>query len=88
MTLSFYISLFITLIAALLGIAFYTLLERKVLGYIQIRKGPNKVSLIGIPQPLADALKLFTKEQAKPSLANSTPFLFAPILRLILALIL
>ena len=85
MTISFIISILISLVIALLAIAFYTLLERKILGYFQTRKGPNKVRLIGIPQPLADALKLFLKEQNMPSEANILPFIISPILSLVLA---
>lgn len=88
MPLSFTLSTLITFLLILLGIAFFTLLERKVLGYIQIRKGPNKVGIIGLPQPFADALKLFIKEQAHPSITNYTPFYVAPLLRLFLALFL
>lgn len=88
MPISFILSTLIIFILTLLAIAFFTLLERKILGYIQIRKGPNKVGIIGLPQPFADALKLFAKEQAHPSIINYTPFYVAPILRLILALIL
>lgn len=77
----------ISYIIALLSIAFYTLLERKLLGYIQSRKGPNKVTFIGLPQPFADALKLLSKEQKQPSLINFRIFLISPILRLILALL-
>ncbi len=60
-------------IIALLAIAFYTLMERKFLGYFQLRKGPNEVILIGLPQPFADAIKLFTKEQTNPTPANIFP---------------
>lgn len=70
-----------------MAIAFYTLMERKFLGYFQTRKGPNKPSLIGIPVPFADAIKLFTKEQSTPSISNKFPFHFAPILGLTLALL-
>nr|YP_009680579.1 NADH dehydrogenase subunit 1 [Chamberlainia hainesiana]QDH07353.1 NADH dehydrogenase subunit 1 [Chamberlainia hainesiana] len=76
----------ITYLLALLGVAFFTLLERKALGYFQIRKGPNKVGMIGIPQPLADALKLLTKEWVTPLPANTLPFILTPTMMLILAL--
>lgn len=88
MYISLLLSLLIVYVIALLGIAFYTLLERKILGYYQIRKGPNKVGIIGLPQPLADALKLFLKEQSKPRLANISPFLIAPSISLLLSLLL
>lgn len=88
MSLSFVLFMLLSYIMALLAIAFYTLLERKILGYFQLRKGPNKVSLIGLPQPLADAIKLFTKEQTPPLLASLAPFLLAPFIALALALLL
>ncbi len=74
-------------VIALIAIAFFTLLERKLLGYIQLRKGPNKVSAIGLPQPLADAIKLLLKEQSKPTTSNFFLFILAPVTRLILALL-
>jgi len=85
---TFFISFIIRYVIALVAIAFYTLIERKFLGYIQLRKGPNKVSLSGIPQPFADAIKLFVKEQSTPISSNQAPFIAAPILGLILTLIL
>nr|YP_008994173.1 NADH dehydrogenase subunit 1 [Solenaia carinata]AGO02015.1 NADH dehydrogenase subunit 1 [Solenaia carinata] len=80
------LSTLITYILILLGVAFFTLLERKALGYFQIRKGPNKVGIIGIPQPLADALKLFVKEWITPLSSNYLPFILTPTIMLILAL--
>ena len=82
------LSSIITYVCALLAVAFFTLIERKGLSYIQIRKGPNKVGIAGLPQPLADAAKLLTKEIAKPAMANYSPYFIAPIFSLVLALLL
>nr|AXF46526.1 NADH dehydrogenase subunit 1 [Penion cuvierianus] len=75
-------------ICILLAVAFFTLLERKGLSYIQLRKGPNKVGLMGLPQPIADAAKLLTKEITKPTMANYAPYFVAPVFSFILALLL
>nr|QAY81989.1 NADH dehydrogenase subunit 1 [Aristobrotica sp. REN-2018] len=82
------ISSLLMIICVLISIAFLTLLERKVLGYIQIRKGPNKVGFIGLIQPFSDAIKLFTKEQIYPFLSNFNLYYFSPALNLFLALFL
>nr|YP_009995271.1 NADH dehydrogenase subunit 1 [Ochthebius remotus]QNP09661.1 NADH dehydrogenase subunit 1 [Ochthebius remotus] len=81
-------SMILLIICVLIGVAFLTLLERKVLGYIQIRKGPNKVSIMGIAQPFSDAIKLFTKESIIPSMSNVGLFYLSPIFSLFFSLIL
>jgi len=71
----------------LISVAYFTIAERKIMGAVQRRRGPNVVGYIGLMQPLADGLKLFVKETTLPTNANTGIFLFAPSLAFILSLV-
>ena len=73
----------IILVIIIISVAFFTLIERKVLGYIHIRKGPNKPGPIGVLVPFADAVKLFLKEINYPIISNSTPFILVGVIIII-----
>jgi NADH-quinone oxidoreductase subunit H len=74
-------------IPLLISVAYFTIAERKIMGIIQRRKGPNVIGFLGLLQPLADGLKLFVKETIFPSNSNIIIFLIAPMLTFILSLI-
>jgi NADH-ubiquinone oxidoreductase chain 1 len=80
------LNLLILIILVLVAIAFFTLIERKILGLRQRRKGPNKVAFLGLLQPFADAIKLFSKEMTFMSYSNKVLFFFSPIFSLFLIL--
>jgi len=74
-------------IPLLISVAYFTIAERKIMGSIHRRKGPNVIGFLGLLQPLADGLKLFVKETIFPSNSNILIFLLAPILTFVLSLI-
>lgn len=74
------------IVPLLISVAYFTIAERKIMGIIQRRKGPNVVGFLGLMQPFADGLKLFAKETILPSNSNLIVFLIAPILTFFLSL--
>lgn len=77
----------VTLVAVLVVVAFYTLWERKFMGSVQRRKGPDVVGFSGLLQPLADGFKLVIKEIIMPRKANLLLFSIAPCITFTLSLL-
>jgi len=80
LTMTFLVQALILIVPLMLGVAYLTYAERKVIGYMQVRIGPNRVGPRGWLQPIADAVKLMFKEVIIPSQSNIYLFLVAPIL--------
>lgn len=81
-----FVSWFLHILLVLLSVAFFTLFERKVIGLFHIRLGPNKVSFVGLVQPLLDAFKLLSKQSLTPLHSNKFVYNVSPIFALTLSL--
>ena len=80
-----FVSLLIIVIPLLIAVAYFTLVERKFMGSMQRRRGPNVVGFMGLLQPLADGLKLFAKETVLPSNANILLFILTTVMTYVLS---
>nr|YP_010884429.1 NADH dehydrogenase subunit 1 [Adelges cooleyi]WIW75841.1 NADH dehydrogenase subunit 1 [Adelges cooleyi] len=86
MLLIIFINFIILFLMVFMSVAFFTLMERKILGYIQLRKGPNKFLIKGVFQPMSDGLKLFFKELNYPNYKNFFIFMVSPLLGLLISI--
>ncbi len=86
-TLMMLLHMVVLLVSVLLGVAYLSYFERKIMGAMQMRQGPNTVGPFGLLQPFADALKLISKETIIPSQSNRAVFVLAPIVFTTLALL-
>ena len=80
------VKILIIIIFLLISVAYFTLAERKILGAIQRRRGPNVIGIYGLLQPLSDGFKLFVKESILPSNSNKFIFIFSPIITFFISL--
>ena len=80
------IKILIIIVPLLISVAYFTLAERKILGAIQRRRGPNFIGVYGLLQPLSDGLKLFAKETVIPSNANKFIFIISPLITFTISL--
>nr|WQB38568.1 NADH dehydrogenase subunit 1 [Acanalonia sp.] len=83
----FFFSVLFLIIFILVGVAYFTIFERSILGYIQFRSGPNKVGLLGLFQPFSDALKLFSKEFYFLVFGNYLIYYVVPMLGFMVSLV-
>nr|CAD7857573.1 ND1 CDS [Olavius algarvensis]CAD7857586.1 ND1 CDS [Olavius algarvensis] len=88
MIMTYMLNMMMMMISALTAMAFYTLSERKFIGYMQYRKGPNKPNMMALAIPMADAAKLFSKEQNNTMTSNQMHYLITPTIMIIFALLL
>ena len=80
------IKILIIIVPLLISVAYFTLAERKILGAIHRRRGPNVIGVYGLLQPLSDGFKLLVKETVLPSSANNILFILSPILTFFISL--
>ena len=81
------LKILIIVVPLLISVAYFTLAERKILGAIQRRRGPNVIGAFGLLQPLSDGFKLLVKETVLPSNANRLLFILSPILTFVISLV-
>jgi NADH-quinone oxidoreductase subunit H len=86
-TLLILIKILIIIVPLLISVAYFTLAERKILGAIQRRRGPNVIGVFGLLQPLSDGFKLLVKETIMPSSSNKFIFILSPIITFVISLI-